>query len=89
MPLYRSLIFLFSLFCFKLFNFVVEIVPRFGPESSTSFLSYIVHIISIHLAWVLQPLQLACFLLSNNLSILHQTMVYAALTYNDLDSLFG
>jgi hypothetical protein len=42
---------------FKLVNFVFV----FCPESSTSLVSYIVCMISIHLAWVLLPLQFSVF----------------------------
>jgi len=38
----------------------------FFPEICISFTSFIVQTTSIYLAWIQQPLQLACFLLCNN-----------------------
>jgi hypothetical protein len=35
-------------------DFDFQIFPFFGSENSASFISYIVHIISINLAWILQ-----------------------------------
>jgi hypothetical protein len=61
-----SVIFVFTVY-FKLINFVFQIFPfLFGPVSSIIITSYIVDTISIHLACILQPLQIRCFLLSNN-----------------------
>jgi hypothetical protein len=37
-------------------SFFIDI-PSFVPESSISFVSYIIQIISVCLAWILQPLQ--------------------------------
>src|SRR5215470_9196989 len=39
--------------CFKFINFSFQIFLLFVPEMSTSFLSYLVQIISIILVWVL------------------------------------
>jgi hypothetical protein len=69
---------------FQVHEFCFSDIPFFGPESSTSFTSYIVHIISIHLARVLQPLQFSLLPSVLILNIHLQTMVYAAVTRNDL-----
>jgi len=53
-----------------------------------SFVPYVVRFIYIALAWILYPLQLACFLLSKkNLIIFHQSTVYDVSTHTDLDCL--
>jgi hypothetical protein len=52
--------------------------------SSTDSTSFIFQLISIHLAWILQLLQLSLFFNQTIFSIV-QTMVYAALPRNDLD----
>src|SRR5215470_13183680 len=39
--------------CFKFINFSFQIFPLFVPEMSTSFMSYVVQIISIILVWIL------------------------------------
>jgi len=49
-----SMTFLF--YFFQLINFAFQIFS-FVPEIFTGFTSYIIHIISTCLAWILQPLQ--------------------------------
>jgi hypothetical protein len=74
--------------CFKLINFVFQIFPLFLPGMSTIFMSYIVKIIAIYLAWVLQKhCTLACFLLSNFYTFLCN-VDYSALVRNNLYSLW-
>jgi hypothetical protein len=43
--------------CFMFINFVFQIFSFFVIEYPTSFMSYTVQIISIHLAWIMQPLK--------------------------------
>jgi hypothetical protein len=50
---------------------------------NTSFMSYIDQIISIYLAWIVQPLQFRLLpLVLIILNIFYQTVVYAVLTHN-------
>jgi hypothetical protein len=68
------------LFCFKLTNILSDI-PCFVPENST-FTFYIVQIISIRLAGILQTLEI--FPLPFNQTILstHHAMAYTVATRN-------
>jgi hypothetical protein len=49
--------FIFSYCLFQTNESVFRLLPLSGSESSTSFTSYVVYVVSVHLALILQPLQ--------------------------------
>ena len=73
---------------FKFLNSSSQLYLLFVPEMSANYMSYIVQIIYIALAWILYPLHFSSLpLIQKNLNILLQTRVYAASIHVDLDSL--
>jgi hypothetical protein len=55
---------MFLIVYFNPSKFFIQLFPIFVPESSAGFMSYIVHILSVFLSWILQPLQFSLLPLS-------------------------
>lgn len=70
--------------CFKLINFIFQMNSLSGHERSTTFVSCTGHIVFIHMAWTCNCCSQSAPFCLIVLNILCQTMVYTALSCNDL-----